>query len=94
MCQRLSWHKRTNPNYAMSLKTKLLETYGPLVSGRDLARLAGFRSTDALRVAEQRGRLGFHVFRIEGRKGRFARVDDVAVWLESHGVKHDKGDVT
>lgn len=70
----------------MSLKTHLIETYGPLVSGRDLARLAGFRSTDALRVAEQSGRLGFAVFRIDGRRGRFARVEDVADWLETQGA--------
>jgi len=71
----------------MDLATKLLETYGPLVSGSDLARLAGFRTTDALRVAEQRGRLGFTVFKIAGRRGRFARVEDVAEWLQSQGGK-------
>lgn len=70
----------------MTLKATLIETYGPLVSGRDLARLAGFKSTDALRIAEQRGRLGFRVFRIEGRRGRFARVEDVADWLETQGT--------
>ena len=67
----------------MSSKVQLIETYGPLVSGRDLAKLAGFKSTDALRVAEQRGHLGFRVFRIEGRRGRFARVEDVAAWLDA-----------
>lgn len=70
----------------MSLATKLLETYGPLVSGSDLARLAGFKSTDAFRMAERRGQIGFEVFRIEGRKGRFARVEDLARWLESLGA--------
>jgi hypothetical protein len=84
-------YTRTIP---MDLKARLLESYGPLVSGSDLARLAGFKSTDALRVAEQRGRLGFHVFRIDGRKGRFARVEDVATWIESQGIEHDKGEVT
>ena len=71
----------------MDLKTKLLEVYGPLVSGGELARLAGFRSTDALRMAEQRGRLGFQVFKIEGRRGRFARVEDVAAWLDAQGAR-------
>lgn len=75
----------------MDIKTRLLETYGPLISGRDLARIAGFRSTDALRVAEQRGRLGFEVFRIEGRRGRYARVEDVADWLEAQGAHEPRG---
>ena len=74
----------------MPTKAELIEAYGPLVSGRDLAKLAGFKSTDALRVAEQRGRLGFQVFRIEGRRGRFARVDDVVEWIESQGRTQEK----
>lgn len=74
----------------MPSKAELIQVYGLLVSGRDLAKLAGFKSTDALRVAEQRGRLGFHVFRIEGRKGRFARVEDVAEWIESQGKPHQE----
>lgn len=77
----------------MDLKIKLLDVYGPLISGRDLARLAGFRTTDALRVADQRGRLGFQVFRIEGRRGRFARVEEVADWLEAQGVLGQKEEV-
>ena len=72
----------------MSTTEKFLEAYGPLVSGGDLAKLAGFRNTDALRVAVQRGRLGFEVFRIEGRRGRFARVEDVAAWIESQGERN------
>lgn len=75
----------------MSTKAELVERYGPLVSGRDLAKLAGFKSTDALRVAEQRGRLGFKVFRIEGRRGRFAHVEDVVNWIESQGQKASGG---
>ncbi|OGT58383.1 MAG: hypothetical protein A3E01_19325 [Gammaproteobacteria bacterium RIFCSPHIGHO2_12_FULL_63_22] len=71
----------------MSTTARLIEAYGLLVSGRDLAKLAGFKNTDALRVAVQRGRLGFEVFRIEGRRGRFARVEDVAEWIESQGQK-------
>jgi len=70
----------------MDLRIQLLEAYGPLVSGRELARLAGFKTTDALRMAEQRGRLGFQVFRINGRRGRFARIEDVASWLEAQGL--------
>lgn len=63
----------------------LFERYGPLISGRDLARVSGFRSTDALRMAAGRGSLGFEVFSIPGRRGRFARTEDVASWLEATG---------
>lgn len=62
---------------------RLFEQYGPLIGGADLARVAGFRTVEALKSAARDGRVGFKVFSIPGRQGRFASTADVAVWLES-----------
>lgn len=48
-----------------------------------MAKVAGFRSAEALKMATKRGRLGFKVFLIPGRRGKFALTADVAAWLES-----------
>lgn len=62
---------------------RLFEQYGPLIGGSDLARVAGFRTVEAFKSAAKRGRVGFKVFPIRGRQGRFARTADVAAWLEA-----------
>lgn len=66
-----------------STELRLFEQYGPLIGGADLARVAGFRTADAFKTAAKRGRVGFKVFPIKGRQGRFARTADVAAWLET-----------
>jgi hypothetical protein len=62
---------------------RLFEQYGPLIGGADLARVAGFRTVEAFKSAARRGRVGFKVFAIPGRQGRFASTADVAAWLET-----------
>jgi len=66
-----------------STELRLFEQYGPLIGGADLARVAGFRTIEAFKSAARRGRIGFKVFSIAGRQGRFARTADVAAWLEN-----------
>lgn len=68
----------------------LFDKYGPLISGRNLASVAGFPSLDALRMAALRGRVGFDLFQIPGRRGKFARTEDVAAWLAKAG-RHAEG---
>ncbi len=65
----------------------LLERHGPLIRGEDLVRYIGLESSNALRMAAQRGSLGFPVLKIPGRRGRFARTRDVADWLASMDIK-------
>lgn len=48
-------------------------------------RAAGFRTANAFKLAIRRGRVGFDVFRITGRRGQFARTSDVTEWLNSIG---------
>ena len=76
-----------------STHDKLFEKYGPLISGRDLAHVAGFRTTDALRMAVRRGRVGFEIFMIPGRRGRFARTYEVESCLDTTGRSPPPEDV-
>lgn len=66
-----------------STEIRLFAQYGPLIGGADLARVAGFRTLEAFKSATRRGRVGFKVFSIPGRQGRFASTADVAAWLET-----------
>jgi len=67
------------------LRSELLALYGPLIGGEELMRAAGFRTANAFKLAARRGRVGFDVFQITGRRGQFARTSDVAEWLNSIG---------
>ena len=67
------------------LRNELLELYGPLIGGEELMRAAGFKTANAFKLAIRRGRVGFHVFQITGRRGQFARTSDVAEWIDSIG---------
>lgn len=59
----------------------LLKRYGPMIQGADLLQVAGYPTSEALRQAIRRQAVGFSVFSITGRRGRFARASDVAQWL-------------
>lgn len=59
----------------------LLKRYGPMIQGADLLQVAGYPNSEALRQAIRRQTVGFNVFSIPGRRGRFARASDVAHWL-------------
>lgn len=63
------------------LHRSLVERYGQVVGGADLAGLLGFRSADTLRKAISNNSLTLKTFVIPGRKGRFALTADVADWL-------------
>lgn len=63
------------------LHRSLVERYGQIVGGADLAGLLGFRSADTLRKAISSNSLTLKTFVIPGRKGRFALTADVADWL-------------
>lgn len=63
------------------LHRSLVQQYGQVVGGADLANLLGFRSTDTLRKAISNNSLTLKTFVIPGRQGRFALVAEVADWL-------------
>lgn len=55
--------------------------HGPIMDGRQLMHLFLFRTERSFRRAAQAGRLPVPVFRLEGRRGWFARTSDVERWL-------------
>jgi len=63
------------------LEADLLELYGPLLHGRDLCRVLGYPSLEAMRQAVLRDTLPVHIFPIKNRRGKFALAKDVAKWL-------------
>jgi hypothetical protein len=66
-----------------SRKDLLERKFGSVISGPDLWKVLGFRSGEAFRQAHHRGRVPVKTLKLPGRQGRFARVEDVAQWLES-----------
>lgn len=64
-------------------KESLSKVYGPLIGGKDLVNILGFRTAAAFRQAWRLNRLGLKIFAIEGRRGRFAYTADIEVWLEN-----------
>lgn len=65
------------------LSRSLIQQYGPLVSGKELMRNLGFRSHSSFARARKKGLLGVAVFELEGRRGPFARTQDIADWMAS-----------
>ena len=80
---------KTNESKAYENK-KLTDIYGPLVGGKDLMRLLGFKTSAAFRRAARMNKLGIHTFEIEGRRGKFAFTDEVECWLAT--LKNNQGD--
>ncbi len=68
----------------------LVSKYGQLIASRDLVVELGFSSTAALRQSVHRNKLGFAVFTINNRRGKFAFAKDVASWLASQQSKITK----
>jgi hypothetical protein len=56
----------------------IIERYGLLIGGMDLARLLGYPTTSALSQAIYRGSCPVPVTKVQGRHGYFATADDIA----------------
>jgi hypothetical protein len=66
------------------LERDLMARYrAPILGGKDLYEALGYPSADAFRQALSRGTLPVQVFEIEHRRGKYALIKDVAVWLAS-----------
>lgn len=66
---------------AAHLEKELLLQYGLFVGGQALRKLLGYRSSASFRNAVLQGTLPVPSLFLPGRKGRLARVRDVALWL-------------
>ena len=58
-----------------------------LVGGEALRAALGFRSGEAFRVAVRTGRMPVQLFKIAGRRGWFARANDLWDWHERLSVQ-------
>ncbi len=76
----------TNPS-ASSLAQNLFDKWGPVMGGIALAKALGFPTTSAMRQAIDRGQVGLDLFKIPGRRGRFALTENVSSWLCAQAQK-------
>ena len=63
------------------LNHELIQKYGLVVGGTDLAHLLGFRTADAFRKSYQGNKIKLNTFDIEGRHGRYCLTRDLVDWL-------------
>lgn len=63
---------------ANSILSHIIERYGLLIGGMDLARLLGYPTKSALSQAIYRGTCPIAVTKVRGRHGYFATADDLA----------------
>jgi hypothetical protein len=73
-------HTNTN-DLAALLERELMGKYGPLISNEDLRQALGYPSMDAFRQALSRKTLPIPVFPLPNRRGKYALVKDLALWL-------------
>lgn len=74
----------TNPipsNMAEMLEKDLTALYGPMISNDNLRVALGFTSMEAFRQALARKTVQIPVFGLPNRRGKYALVKDVALWL-------------
>jgi len=72
---------------ARSLEVDMLNQYGFMLTGDSLRKALGFSSMDALRQAIARGKIPIPIFPLENRRGKYALVKDVAIWLAEQRYK-------
>jgi len=74
-------NKQMQETLTHELEKDLLDQYGPMLFGDLLRKALGYRSMDALRQSVCRGTVPVPLFTIKNRRGKFALVKDIAVWL-------------
>ncbi len=74
-------HQTSDEPLAILLERELTTRYGPLVSNDTLRLVLGYASKEAFRQALSRNTVPVPVFELSNRRGKFALVKDVAIWL-------------
>ncbi|WP_208652666.1 hypothetical protein [Herbaspirillum rubrisubalbicans] len=82
-----------NEPLAVLLDRELTSRYGPIVSNDNLRLVLGYSSMEAFRQAVSRKTIPIPVFEIENRRGKFALVKDVAVWLAAQRERAFSDDI-
>lgn len=70
-----------SPNTQDALYRSLFAEYGPLIGDEMLWRALGFKTWAGFDKSIKAGNVGVRVFRLPGRRGRYALTQDVAEWL-------------
>ncbi|ELE1939966.1 hypothetical protein RDG67_002809 [Vibrio cholerae] len=71
------------------LERELMYRYGsPLLTGKKLAEAMGYPSIHALRKHMSQSTFPVTLFTIQGRRGRFVLVKDIAFWLAKQRIEH------
>ncbi len=65
------------------LNQQLLEKYGPMIGGKDLYMVLGFKTYGSFRLANERQQIPVRVFKIPKRRDWYALTNDLAQWLLS-----------
>jgi hypothetical protein len=77
---------------AEQLEKQLLEFYrAPVLTGTDLQKALGYRSIDSLRQSILRNQFPVRVFNMPNRRGKFALVKDIALYLATHATNKEEG---
>lgn len=63
------------------IEKDLFDRYGPLIMDEALRIALGYKSSDAFRKALTRKTVPIPVFSLKNRRGKYALVKDVAIWL-------------
>jgi len=76
---------------AAQLEEGLMKRFDtPLISGEDLQKALGYKSIDALRQAIVRKTVPVPVFTIAHRRGKYALIKDIAIWLANQSIEAQK----
>jgi hypothetical protein len=83
----------TAEKLAVQLEEGLMKRFdSPLICGTDLQKALGYKSIDALRQAIVRKTVPVPVFTITHRRGKYALIKDIAIWLANQSIEAQKGD--
>lgn len=79
-------------NRLQEIERELIHQHGRLIELSNLARVMGYQSVKAVKMADFRGSLPFKSFKIQGRRSKVVTTRAVAEWLartETRGGNHD-----
>ena len=62
---------------------RLLQQYGELLTLKELATVLRYPSVGAIRTAAHRGRLPVRLYQFSHKRGKFAKVEEVAACLQA-----------
>jgi len=74
------------------IEAELLKLYGPVLTSQEISKILGFSTVHALRQAVLKGRLEIPLFRMAGKRGRFALTKEIASYVVSQRMALETSD--